>query len=65
MKKHAREKSESNSDLLVFWWERWGIYGPVTPAIYSTIVIAWTIAWTISCIVMAIVGPTTSENVPG
>ena len=32
-------------------------YGPVTPATYSTIAIAWTIAWTSSCIVIAIVGP--------
>ena len=37
--------------------------GRVTPEIYSTIAIAWTIAWDISYIVIAVVGPITSVNV--
>ena len=41
-----------------------GSNGPVTPASYSTIPIVWTIVPTISCIVIAIVRPIASVNVP-
>ena len=36
----------------------------VTPEIYSTIAAAWMIAGTTSCIVIIIVGPIVSGNVP-
>ena len=38
--------------------------GPVTPMIYSTIVIAWLIVRTISCIIITIVGLIASVNAP-
>ena len=41
-----------------------GCNGPVTPTIYSTIVIAWLIVRTISCIIIKIVGLTASVNAP-
>ena len=41
-----------------------GCNGPVTPTIYSTIVIAWLIVRTISCIIITIVGLTASVNAP-
>ena len=42
----------------------YGFYGPVTPAIYSAIAIAWMIALNTPCIAITIVEQIASMNVP-